>query len=319
MAGEALEAIGWGGASGRPPAKRAGGPTVSVRKGPYRALCDIDPAIVGAVEPFVSVEWLVEHRTDAVLADVRWYADGRSGRAGYEAAHIPGAVFVDLDQVLSARHADDSRGRHPLPSPEDFADALSALGIGDEDTVVAYDDVAGVIAARMVWMLRVTGHAAALLDGGLGAWPAEDLGNGPPRERPPARFTPRPWPAERLATIDDAARGAGVLIDARERARYRGGPDALDPRFGHIPGARSVPAREHLDASGLIASPQDLRETFAGVGIRPGTPVISYCGSGVTACHNLLALERAGLGPGRLYPGSWSEWSRDRSRPLETG
>jgi thiosulfate/3-mercaptopyruvate sulfurtransferase len=270
------------------------------------------------MDPFVTVDWLRDHRDEAVLVDIRWYLDGRPGRPAYEAGHIPGAVFVELDQVLSAPHNDDSQGRHPLPTPERFASGLAALGIGDDDPVVAYDDAGGVIAARLGWMLRVIGHDAALLDGGLGAWPAEDLHPDSPRPRPAASFTPRPWPPERFVTIDEVAVTADVLIDARDRGRFAGGPDPVDPRSGHIPGAKNVPTREHLDAEGRIASPEELRATFAGAGIEAGTAVISYCGSGVTACHNLLALERAGLGPARLFPGSWSQWSRDPSRPVET-
>jgi thiosulfate/3-mercaptopyruvate sulfurtransferase len=270
------------------------------------------------IAPFVDAEWLREHRDQVVLADVRWYLDGRSGRDAYEASHIPGAVFVDLDAVLSAPHEDDSQGRHPLPSPERFAEGLAELGIGDHDTVIAYDDAGGVIAARLVWLLRATGHEAALLDGGRAAWPTTDLHPGYPRPRPPASFAARPWPADRLAEIDEVAVTSDVLIDARDRARFGGGPDPVDPRSGHIPRARSVPTREHLDADHRIQSPEQLRATFAEAGIEAGTPVVSYCGSGVTACHNLLALEHAGLGPGRLYPGSWSEWSRDPAREIAT-
>lgn len=282
-------------------------------------------SIEKVIAPFVDAQWLQEHRDAVVLADVRFYLDGRSGRAAYEQGHIPGAVFVDLDTVLSEPHEDDSHGRHPLPSPERFADGLAQLGIGDQDTVVGYDDAGGVIAARLVWLLRATGHQAALLDGGLAAWPAEDLHAAHPRPRPPATFTPVPWPRQLLATIDEVASAGAVgshravLIDARDRERFKGGPDPVDPRSGHIPGAHSVPAREHLDPENRIASPEQLRTTFQRAGIEAGTPVISYCGSGVTACHNLLALERAGLGRGRLYPGSWSEWSRDPARAVATG
>src|SRR6201996_3790050 len=143
------------------------------------------------IDPFVSVEWLREHRADVVLADCRWYLDGRSGRAAYDAGHVPGAVFVDLDTTLT-RHADPAAaGRHPLAEPADFAAAMGALGIGDDNVVVAYDDAGGVIAARLVWMLRVTGHEAALLDGGLGAW---DGGLAtPPPGRPSAPLNPRAW------------------------------------------------------------------------------------------------------------------------------
>ena len=271
------------------------------------------------IAPFVQADWLRAHRAEVVVADVRWYLDGRSGHAAYEQGHIPGAVFVDLDAVLAEPHHDDSQGRHPLPAPERFAAGLAGLGIGDVDTVIAYDDQGGVIAARLVWLLRATGHEAALLDGGLGAWPTEDLHPDSPGPRPAGHFTPVPWPADRLVTIGEVAATTDVLIDARDRERFAGGPDPVDPRSGHIPGARSVPAREQLDAEGRIATPEQLRATFARAGIEPGTPVVSYCGSGVTACHNLLALEHAGLGPGRLYAGSWSQWSRDRDRPVATG
>jgi thiosulfate/3-mercaptopyruvate sulfurtransferase len=287
-------------------------------------------SIENVIAPFVDAEWLKEHRDEVVLADVRFYLDGRAGRAAYDAGHIPGAVYVELDTVLSEPHEDDRQGRHPLPTPERFAAGLAKLGIGDDDTVVAYDDAGGVIAARLVWLLRATGHAAALLDGGLAAWPAEDPH--PPYPRPPASFTPVPWPQQLLATIDEVAASSEiaaasgvvaatgeVLIDARDRERFGGGPDPVDPRSGHIPGARSVPTREHLDSDGRIASPEQLRAGFAQAGIESGTRVISYCGSGVTACHNLLALERAGLGQGRLYPGSWSEWSRHPARPVAIG
>ena len=140
----------------------------------------------------------------------------------------------------------------------------------------------------------------------------------PPRR--PARFSVRPWPAERLASIDEAAdTTANVVIDARQRERFHGAADDLDPRFGHIPGARSLPCRENLDRRRpLPAEREELRARFAEVGITGAEPVVSYCGSGVTACHNLLALEHAGLGSGRLFPGSWSQWSRDPDRPLET-
>jgi thiosulfate/3-mercaptopyruvate sulfurtransferase len=279
------------------------------------------------IEPFVSAEWVREHLDEVVLADSRWYLDDRSGRDAYAAGHIPGAVFVDLDVALT-RHVDDpaAAGRHPLPEPDDFAAAMGGLGIGDDDTVIAYDDAGGVIAARLVWMLRATGHEAALLDGGLAAWDGE-LAVGPaawsiePGEtsREPAFFATRPWPAERIVSIDEvaaASRAAAAIIDARPADRFAGAPDDLDPRAGHIPGARSVPCRENLDADGRLLPPEALRERFA---VADAAEVISSCGSGVTACHNLLAMEQAGLGRGRLFPGSWSQWSRDPDRPVQTG
>jgi thiosulfate/3-mercaptopyruvate sulfurtransferase len=267
--------------------------------------------------PFVDTGWLVAHPA-AVVCDVRWYLDGRSGRDAYAAGHIPGAVFVDLERDLAAPAGDGTRGRHPLPDPEAFAAAMGALGIGDDDTVVGYDDDSGAIAARLVWMLRATGHDAALLDGGIGAW------EGPlatePSSRPAASFTARSWPPESLASIDEVAAGPeGVVIDGRAADRFAGAADAVDPRPGHVPGARSVPTRGHAGPDGRLAGRAALRARFAAAGIEEGTPVVSYCGSGVTACHNLLVLEHAGLGPGRLFPGSWSQWSRDPSRPVATG
>jgi thiosulfate/3-mercaptopyruvate sulfurtransferase len=251
----------------------------------------------------------------AVVADVRHYLDGRSGRAAYDGGHLPGAVFVDLDTVLASPPT-AHEGRHPLPAPEVFARGLSELGIGDDDTVIAYDDAGGVMAARLVWMLRALGHDAALLDGGLLAYDGP-LEIGAPA-RPPATFTPRPWPADRLASSDDAADAANVVIDARQRERFRGDEEPLDPRAGHIPGARSVPARENVDGHGRFLPADELRARLAEAGVVEGAPVVSYCGSGVTACHNLLAIEHAGLGEGRLYPGSWSQWSHTE-RPAATG
>lgn len=262
--------------------------------------------------PFVDAAWLAAHREQVLLADVRWYLDGRSGQAAYDVGHLAGAVFVDVDTDLSV-HEGAQDGRHPLPSPEQFARAMSALGIGDDTVVVAYDDAGGVTAARLIWMLRSTGHAATLLDGGMGAGP---LSVDQPIARP-AVFTASPWPA--LASLDDVTAPEAVVLDARPRERFRGdGPDPADPRAGHVPGARNVPCRENLDASGRLLPVEVLRERFRTAGALPGADVVSSCGSGVTACHTLLALEHAGLGPARLFPGSWSQYSRT-DLPAETG
>ena len=265
--------------------------------------------------PFCDAGWLTAHLDDVVVCDVRWYLDGRSGRAGYEGGHIPGAIWVDLETDLSAPPGD--AGRHPFPAPQAFAEAMGSLGIGDGDTVAAYDDDGGAIAARLVWMLRAIGHDATLLDGGIAAWPGTLSTE--PVTRPAASFTAAPWPAERMAGIDEAAATSDVVIDGRAADRYAGASDAYDPRWGHIPGARSLPTREHLGDDGRLQDPDALRRRFAAVGIDEGTGVVSYCGSGVNACHNLLVMEHAGLGRGRLFPGSWSQWSRDPARPLETG
>lgn len=271
----------------------------------------------------MDVTWLTDRLASAappVLADVRWYLDGRSGRDAYEQGHLPGAVFADLDRSLAAEPG-PAVGRHPLPTPEAFAEAMSALGIGDDTTVVAYDDAGGVVAARLVWMLRATGHDAALLDGGLGAWTGP-LTTGPATVEA-AHLTPRPWPDELLAdvdaTADAAARGTAVVLDARDADRYRGDREPVDPRAGHIPGARNVPVRGNVGPDGTFLPVAELRARFAEAGIADAGEVISYCGSGVNACHNLLALEHAGLGVGRLFPGSWSQYSSDPARPAATG
>jgi thiosulfate/3-mercaptopyruvate sulfurtransferase len=263
------------------------------------------------VAPIVDASWLADH-PEAVLADVRWYSDGRSGREAYEQAHLPGAVFVDLDRHLAGPPSPE-HGRHPLPDPEVFAAGMRAAGIGDPDVVVAYDDDGGAICARLVWMLRATGHAAAMLDGGITAWrgPRE---HGAPATRPPAEFTAKPWPAELIAQIDDL--GDVPLLDARPADRYRGENEVLDPRPGHIPGARSLPARESSDARGLLRPVPELRARLIAAGVAPGW--VSSCGSGVTACHTLLLAEQLGLPQGRLYVGSWSQWAAT-DRPAVTG
>lgn len=268
------------------------------------------------VPPIVDAAWLRDHRDAVVVADVRWYLDDRDGRSAYDAGHIPGAVFVDLDEDLAAPGS-PAEGRHPLPEPADFAAAMGRLGIGDDDVVAAYDDQGGVMAARLVWMLRATGHAAALLDGGIAAYDGPLETEAQPRA--PKRFAARPWPADRVASIDDAADRANVVLDARQRERYLGEPSPLDPRAGHIPGARSLPARENVDATGRVLPVDVLRRNLTAVGVDGTAPVVSSCGSGVTACHTLLVMEHAGLGHGRLYPGSWSQWSSDPAQPVATG
>ena len=264
----------------------------------------------------VDIAWWQERRESVVLADVRWYLDGRSGREAYDRGHLPEAVFVDLDRRLSGEGG-PQQGRHPLPDPHAFAESMAQLGIADDDTVIAYDDTGGLSAARLVWMLRVTVHPAALLDGGLAAY------DGPLEQaaptRPRAIFTARAWPADRLADIDDAANPANVVVDARARERYRGDDEPRDPRAGHIPGAYGLPARENVDERGRFLPVEQLWRRFGEAGVAGGESVVSYCGSGITACHNLLAIELAGLGHGRLYPGSWSQYSHDTARPVASG
>ncbi|MET8829862.1 sulfurtransferase [Streptomyces sp. NPDC004610] len=275
---------------------------------------DRDP---GTLPPVVDAAWVREHLNALVLADVRWFLDGRSGRDAYLAGHLPGAVWVDVDTVLSAP-PDPSGGRHPLPDPAAFARDLGTLGIGDGTTVVAYDADGGPYAARLVWLLRRTGRPAALLDGGLKGWPgATETGEVVLPER---RLTPVDWPRAALRDADEVAARNAVVLDARAADRYTG-DNVLptDIRSGHIPGARSAPWSANLTPDGTFATPGQLRERYRALGAGDGTEVIVYCGSGVTACHNLLALEHAGFPHASLYPGSWSAWSADPSRPVTTG
>jgi len=274
------------------------------------------------IDPVVDISWLTAHRDGVVVADVRWYLDGRSGRDAYAAGHLPGAVFVDVDAVLAGPPS-PAAGRHPLPEPEAFATGLAALGIAADDVTVAYDDAGGVIAARLVWLLRAIGRDASLLDGGIGAHTGP-LERGVPL-RAPVRRVAVPWPVDRLADLSEIEALAAedtrdvVLLDAREGARYRGEVEPVDPRAGHIPGAVSMPAREQLAPDGRLLGKDALRERFAAAGVRGDADVVASCGSGVTACHTLLMLEHAGLGPGRLYPGSWSQYCADAARSTATG
>jgi thiosulfate/3-mercaptopyruvate sulfurtransferase len=284
------------------------------------------PSSPELLPPVIAVGEL-EDLDDPVLADVRWYLDGRSGHAAYLAGHVPGAIFVDLDEHLAAAPSAD--GRHPLPTSQRFAASLGRLGVAESDTVVAYDDTGGMVAARLVWMLRSLGQQAALLDGGIWCWPgALDTAA---TFRPAVEVPARPWPDDLLADADAVTRAvaSGVaVVDARAAERYRGDVEPVDARAGHIPGAANVPFATNLGPDGRFLSPDELRCRYATVGIvagpdRPpadveGRPIL-YCGSGVSACHGLLAVERAGLGRARLYAGSWSAWSADPFRPVATG
>ena len=264
----------------------------------------------------VSLAWLEAHRDEVVLVDVRRDVGEVRGQDAYAAGHLPGAVLVDLERWLAGPPSAQD-GRHPLPDPEVFAEGMARAGICDDDVVVAFDDSEGVVAARLVWMLRVTGHAAALLDGGSRLAAGGQERGLPARTR--AAFPPRPWPTELLADLDEARAPSGVWLDARPAGRYAGVPDPLDPRPGHLPGARSLPCRDNVDAQGLLLPDDVLRARLTAVGVTGTTPVVSSCGSGVTACHTLLVMEHLGLPPGRLYPGSWSQYAADPDRPAELG
>ena len=267
------------------------------------------------VGPVVSRAWWQAHADDVVLADVRRDVPGLTGAAAYAAGHLPGAVLVDIERWLAGPPS-PADGRHPLPSPAVFAEGMARAGIGDGDVVVAYDDAAGTVAARLVWMLRVTGCEAALLDGGLRPDDSRETGRSDPVRR---TFTARPWPAAALVGLDEVTDAGSIVLDARSAERFAGAPDPLDPRPGHLPGARSLPCREHVDADGFLLPDAVLRQRLADVGVDGTTPVVSTCGSGVTACHTLLVLEHLGLPAGRLYAGSWSQWAADPDRPVQLG
>lgn len=279
--------------------------------------------MTSALPPIIDVAHLHALRAQAAegqralhLLDVRWALDGSKGHATYLAGHLPGAVYVDLDTELAAP-ARPGAGRHPLPSAEDFAAALRRAGVTAGSTVVAYDDTNGAPAGRLVWMLRALGHDAAVLSGGLAAW---DGALATQDESPDAGDVPvRDWPAHRIATADEVAAGEALVIDARAAERYRGEVEPIDPRAGHVPGAVNLPFSGNLDEHGRFLPPEELRRRFEAAGAREDRETIVYCGSGVTATHDLLALESAGFTRVRLFPGSWSQWSADPARPVAVG
>jgi thiosulfate/3-mercaptopyruvate sulfurtransferase len=274
----------------------------------------------------ISVADLAARRDDAgwIVCDCRHdLTDVEAGRRAYRESHIPGARFVHLDADLSAPPT-GRNGRHPLPDPDRFARRLGELGIGNSTQVVAYDASGGYYAARMWWMLRWVGHeAVAVLDGGWNAWRKAPH---PITDQIPAikaaRFTARArTDLARDANTVAASLGkrGPLLLDARSPDRFRGENETLDPVAGRIPGAVNRFFKLNLDADGGFKPPSPLREEFnAVIGAKAPSDVIHYCGSGVTACHNLLAMEVAGLAGSRLYPGSWSEWVADPSRPVAT-
>jgi thiosulfate/3-mercaptopyruvate sulfurtransferase len=254
-----------------------------------------------------------------VLLDVRWALGDDRGRERYLAGHLPGAVYADLDAELAAP-ASPGEGRHPLPPVADLQAAARRWGIRTGDAVVAYDATGGLAAARAWWLLRWGGLGdVRLLDGGLDAWVAAggDLETGDVVPEPgDVVLTGGGMP---VLTADEAAalpRSGGVLLDARAGERYRGEAEPVDPRAGHVPGAVSAPTAENLSADGTFRT--DLADRFAALGVRSGTVVGVYCGSGVTAAHVVAALAQAGV-EAALWPGSWSQWSADPSRPAATG
>jgi thiosulfate/3-mercaptopyruvate sulfurtransferase len=248
------------------------------------------------------------------------------GREAYAAGHLPGAVFADMETALSGpKRGDDGvfRGRHPLPEKEALVETLRSWGVNHGTQVVAYDAHGGMYAARLWWLLRWIGHeASAVLDGGLPAWQA--LGQplvtdvvAKPRGSIEARapFVPTVTVAEVLENIESAKR---TVVDARAADRFRGENETIDPVGGHIPGAKNRFFKDNLQGDGRFKAPEQLRAEFGAV-VKDPKDAIMQCGSGVTACHNLLALEVAGMPGAALYPGSWSEWCADPSRPVATG
>jgi thiosulfate/3-mercaptopyruvate sulfurtransferase len=257
-----------------------------------------------------------------VVLDARWRLTGPPPAELYAGGHLPGAIGVDLDRDLAAPVGDGRRGRHPLPDPGELQATLRRWGIEAGSTVVAYDDADGSSAARAWWVLRWAGLAdVRVLDGGIAAW--SDAGHPLTKDVPettPGDVVVRPGA---MPVLDAAAAGAlpgdgGVLLDARAEPRYRGEVEPVDPVAGHIPGARSAPTSGNVGQDGRFLAPERLRERFAALGVEAGRPIAAYCGSGVTASQELLALEIAGL-PAALYPGSWSEWVADLGRPIATG
>lgn len=258
-----------------------------------------------------------------VVLDVRWRLLGPPGAADHAAGHVPGAVFLDLERDLAGPPG-SGEGRHPLPEPLALEAALRRAGVRAGHPVVVYDDRDGTAAARLWWLLRWAGHDdVRVLDGGWSAWRAAG------GEVDAALPVPEPGDVVVgpgcLPVLDAAGAAAlaaapgGRLLDARATARYRGETEPVDPVAGHIPGARNAPHGETLTADGRLLPPTELAARFAALGVRPGEPVGAYCGSGVTAAQLVLALAVAGHEDAVLYPGSWSGWITDRSRPVATG
>ncbi|MFL6055532.1 MAG: sulfurtransferase [Actinoallomurus sp.] len=272
------------------------------------------------MQPLIDVQSLVrELRGDVVLLDVRWRLGGPAGIEAYRRGHLPGAVFVDLDQDLAGPPG--PAGRHPLPDRDAFQDAMRRAGVRNDGLVVVYDDADSTSAARAWWILRYFGHTRVrVLDGGYHAWveAGRPVTTEPPRVAP-GDFTARPGGVPVLDADGAAvlAKG-GVLLDARAAERYRGEVEPVDPVAGHIPGAVSAPTTGNVGVDGRFLPADLLRERFAELGATDAAEVGAYCGSGVTAAHEILALTAAGV-PAALYVGSWSNWVADGTRPVETG
>jgi thiosulfate/3-mercaptopyruvate sulfurtransferase len=273
----------------------------------------------------VSTAVLASHMDDPVIVDCRSKLDDEAwGEREYRAAHIPGAVYADLNRDLSGAKS-GTNGRHPLPDPDVLAGTFSRFGIEDGVQVIAYDQDNGMWASRLWWLLRWMRHdAVAVLDGGLAKWIAEGRPTASGVEDRPVRvFTGAPR-ADMAVDVAAVASRVGSrewrLVDARAPERYRGDKEPIDRTPGHIPGAVNHFFGGNVAADNTFKTPEELRAQFApAIAGMPTDHVICYCGSGVTACHNLLAMEHAGIRGPKLYVGSWSEWSADPSRPVERG
>jgi len=279
-----------------------------------------------AFQTLITTDALTHRLTDQAFAivDCRYNLDHEGwGAEQYRTAHIPGAVYAHLGHDLAGPRT-GLNGRHPLPDPDSLRATLGRLGITDGVQVVAYDQDTGMYASRLWWLLRWLGHdAAAVLDGGFAKWQSEGRATTAGTEtRAPREFhgTPRPDMVMDAAAVSAILRAPEwTLVDARAPERYRGESEPIDRVAGHIPGAANHFFKTNLDERGAFRSPEDLRARLhAAIGDTPADRIVSYCGSGVTACHNLLALEHAGISGAKLYPGSWSEWSSDPAREVET-
>lgn len=262
-----------------------------------------------------------------VIADCRFaLSDPGQGIREYAAGHLPGAVYVHLDEDLSSPVVPGVTGRHPLPSPSALSATLGRLGISPDTTVVAYDGGPGAFAARLWWLLRWVGHeAVSVLDGGFAAWTAAGFATDTivaPAIPAAARYPVRPadtWVVDAVTVLEATRSASAIVLDARERVRWLGDEEPIDPVAGRIPGAVSAPWVENVH-DGRFREPADLRARYLdALGGHPPADAIVYCGSGVTAAHDVLAMAIAGLDGARLYAGSWSEWITEPSRPVERG
>lgn len=272
----------------------------------------------------VSTDQLEAHLGDWAVVDCRSdLANEHAGLEAYRAAHIGGAVYASLAHDLSGTRT-GTNGRHPLPAVEAMARTFSAMGVGNQTQVVAYDADNGMYASRLWWMLRYLGHdAVAVLDGGFSKWTREGRPTrGGDEKRAAATFTARvrkEWLVTLAEMLEGTARSA-LLVDARAPERFEGRSETIDRAAGHIPGAVNRFFKDNVAPDGTMRPAADLRREFDAIlGGRPPDQVVMYCGSGVTACQNLLALEHAGVSGSRIFLGSWSEWSADPARPIETG